>query len=88
MLRNLFCWVLLFSLTPDLTFMYVKNKLTKGNKSLYVLRTLIIIRREGLAVYGAAEIKLTTISVASFGQIYFQEASVHASHIALISAIF
>ena len=63
--------VLVFSLTPDLTFMYVKNKLTKGNKSLYVLRTLI--RREGLAVYGAAEVKLTTNSVVFFGQMYFKK---------------
>ena len=51
--------------------MYVKNKLTKGNKSFYVLRTLI--RREGLAEYGAAEVKLTTISVVFFGQMYFKK---------------
>ena len=63
--------MLLFSLTPDLTFMYTKNKLTKGNKSLYVLRTPI--RREGLAVYGAAEVKLTTISVVFYGQRYFKK---------------
>ena len=65
--------------------MYVKNKLRKGNKSLYVLRTLI--RREGLAVYGAAEVKLTTISVVVFWADVPQEALVHESHIALISAI-
>ena len=67
----MFCLVLVFSLTPDLTFMYVKNKLTNGNKSLYVLRTLI--RREGLTVYGAAEVKLTTNSVEFFGQMYFKK---------------
>ena len=63
--------VLVFSLTPDLTFMYVKNKLTNGNKSLYVLRTLI--RREKLAVYGAADVKLTTNSLVFFGQRYFKK---------------
>ena len=82
----MFCLVLLLSLTPDLTFIYVKNKLTKGNKSLYVLRTLI--RREGLAMYGAAEVKLTTNSVVFFWADVLQEESVHESHIALISAIF
>ena len=67
----MFCLVLVFSLTPDLTFMYVKNKLTNGKKSFYVLRTLI--RREGLTVYGAAEVKLTTNSVVFFGQMYFKK---------------
>ena len=51
--------------------MYVKTKLKKGNKSLYVLRTLI--RREGLAAYGAAEVKLARNSVVFFGQRYFKK---------------